>query len=111
LVIDTTAPTVTLNAVTTPTTDNTPSFSGNASTGSTDSSTVTLNVYAGSTATGSPVRTLSATQFLGSWSATVADVDALADGTYTAQAVQADTAGNSGTSTARTFVVDTVAPT
>jgi len=35
---------------------------------------------------------------------------ALADGTYTVQATQADNAGNIGTSTAHTFTVDTAAP-
>ncbi len=38
------------------------------------------------------------------------DSAALAEGTYTAQASQSDTAGNTGSSSANTFVVDTTAP-
>src|SRR5207249_11460784 len=38
------------------------------------------------------------------------DSTALAEGTYTARASQSDAAGNTGTSTDNTFVVDTTAP-
>ena len=57
---------------------------------------------------GSPVQTLTATRSGGTW--TVDGSPALAEGTYTAQASQADDAGNTGTSAARTFTVDTTAP-
>src|SRR5205814_4763588 len=36
---------------------------------------------------------------------------ALSEGTYTAQATQSDTAGNTGSSAAHTFTVDVTAPT
>ena len=44
----------------------------------------------------------------GNWS--ISSPTALAEGTYTVQAVQTDSAGNTGTSAAHTFVVDTTAP-
>jgi len=104
--IDTTPPLVFL---TTPadgssTTDPKPTFSGSAGSANGDSSAVTVLVYSGSSATGTPVRTLSIVAGLdGSYSA--APSDPLPNGTYTAQAQQMDLAGNTGTSTANTFTV------
>ena len=60
---------------------------------------MTVNIYAGATATGSPVQTLAATRSGGTW--TIDGSPGLAAGTYTAQATQTDTAGNTGTSTPR----------
>jgi DNA-binding beta-propeller fold protein YncE len=87
-----------------------PAFAGTASTGVGIAQTATLSVYPGSTATGSPVATLSAlvSQLDGSYS--VAPTTALPDGTYTAQASQTDDAARVASATA-TFTVDTaVAP-
>ena len=109
-VVDTTPPAVTLTAPAdgSRTSDTTPAYSGAAGSATGDAASVTLKVFAGATATGSPVQTLTATRSGGTW--TVDGSPALAEGTYTAQASQADTAGNTGTSAARTFVVDTTAP-
>ena len=103
---DTTAPVVTLSTPDqgTTTKDTTPAFAGMAATTSRDSSAVTLNLYAGSTATGTPIQTLSASIFpTGTWS--ISAPTALANGTYTAQAQQSDTSGNVGLTAAKTFTV------
>ncbi|HUO72581.1 MAG TPA: Ig-like domain-containing protein [Solirubrobacteraceae bacterium] len=89
------------------TSNNAPTFSGAAGTAAGDSSTITVKVYGGSSASGSAVQTLSATASAGGWS--VAPSSALANGTYTVQAEQSDSAGNTGTSSANTFTVK-VAP-
>ena len=91
------------------TNDPTPSFSGTAGTAPDDAATVTVNIYAGPSSSGTPVQTRAATrQADGSWA--VAASPPLSDGTYTARAEQSDGAGNSGVSSASTFTVDTVAP-
>jgi chitinase len=90
------------------TNDNTPTLSGAAGNASDDSTTVTVKIYSGSSTAGTLVQTKTATRSAGSWTTTAS---ALADGTYTAQATQADGSGNAGTSTANTFTVDTVKPT
>jgi hypothetical protein len=82
-------------------------LSGAAGTAAGDSATVVARLYAGTAATGTPVQTLNATRSGATWSATAA---ALADGTYTAQATQSDSGGNTGTSLPRTFTVDTQRP-
>ena len=108
--IDTIAPAITLT-VPSPgadTNNNKPAFSGAAGTESGDSSKVTLTIYAGSLASGTPVQTLTSTQSGGHW--TTSPTTALADGTYTATATQSDAAGNVGTSAAVTFTVDTIPP-
>jgi hypothetical protein len=107
--VDATAPAVTLTSPSTalPTNDTTPTLSGGAGTDGGDSATVTVKLYAGSSASGSLVQTLPATRSGGSWSIEPA---ALADGTYTARAEQADAAGNFGASNTRTFSVDATAP-
>jgi hypothetical protein len=107
--IDTVAPVVTL---TTPvagssTLNRIPHFAGGASTTGTDSTTVTVKVYTGTTPTGSPIQTLDASWFTsGAWSVDASA--ALPLGTYTAQAQQTDLAGNVGTSAPNTFTI--VAP-
>ena len=110
-VIDTTEPAVTLvhpsDGV--DTADTTPTFEGDAGTGAGDLPTVTVRIYSGATAGGSPQQTRTATRdaSTGAWSV---DATALAQGTYTATASQDDAAGNTGTSAAHTFRVDTTAP-
>ena len=88
--------------------DATPTFSGTAGTDPGDSTTVTVKVYSGSSASGTLIQTLTATR--GSGGAYSVDASPpLADGTYTGQAEQADDAGNTGHSSAKTFSVDTAA--
>lgn len=103
------APAVTLTAPAdgsyTKSTSVTVSGAAGAATG--DAATVTLNVYSGSGATGTPVLTRSVTRSGSTWSTSVTT---LGQGTYTAQATQADAAGNAGTSATRTFTIDTTAP-
>ena len=86
----------------------TPTFSGNAGTMQGDSATVTVKVYAGSDALGTPVQTLTATQQAGAYS--VAASSALSAGVYTARAQQSDGGGNTGFSSANTFSVNAPAP-
>ncbi len=109
--VDATGPTVTLTGPangSTITNQTKPTFSGAAGTGPGDSSTVTVKVYSGSSVSGSPVQTLSPSVSGGSWS--VSASSALADGTYTAQAEQSDSAGNTGKSSANTFTVEALPP-
>ncbi|HEX3707387.1 MAG TPA: hypothetical protein VHV76_12230 [Mycobacteriales bacterium] len=112
---DTSGPTPT---ITTPATGayvatTTPTVSGTAGTQAADSShsadgaTVTVKIYAGATATGTPVQTLTGTVSGGTWSVTPTTLTGNAQ--YTAQVTQSDGAGNSGTG-ATTFVIDTHAP-
>jgi hypothetical protein len=101
-----TPPSVTLNSISSPTTTATPAFSGTAGTAAADLPAITVNVYSGSSATGTPVETLTATASGGVYSVTANP--ALADGTYTAQASQSDSAGDVGTSSTTTFTVDAV---
>ncbi|MGA8365311.1 MAG: Ig-like domain-containing protein [Solirubrobacteraceae bacterium] len=108
--VDTTAPVV---AVTVPVAgavlnSSKPTISGLAGQVSGDDPSVTLKLYAGSTVSGSPVQTDKVTPSGANW--TTGAVAALADGTYTALAEQADEAGNTGTSLAVTFTIDTTLP-
>src|SRR5262249_23588056 len=105
-VVDTSSPTVTLTGPPSPSNNTTPSFSGTAS----DSTQVTVNIYAGSKAEGTTVATATATPSGNNWSPGEASA-ALAEGTYTAQATQASSLGNApGKSEAVTFTVDTTPP-
>jgi hypothetical protein len=106
---DTTPPTVVLTqpANDSSTTDTTPTFSGTAGTFSGDASTVTVKIYSGQTATGTPVQTLT-TQRDPNGAFSVTPGSPLAYVTYTAQAEQGDDAGNTGRSSANTFLI--VAP-
>ena len=114
---DLTAPAVTLRgpAQGSVLSSSTPTVSGGAGTQPGDSTTVAVELFAGTTPQGSPARTLTATRSGDGW-ATVAGPE-LPDGTYTARAVQADVAGNVGRSAAHTFTVQapagdsTAAPT
>jgi hypothetical protein len=90
-------------------TNATPSFTGTAATGPEDSKSVTVNVYKGTTPTGTPVKvpgTVNGT----TWKAAVPSTAALAGGTYTAAATQEDEAKNIGTSAPVTFTVDATPP-
>jgi hypothetical protein len=104
-------PTVTLTtpANNSATNDTTPTLSGAADNATGDSTTVTVKIYSGATATGTALQTKTANRGTGTtWSTTAST---LAQGTYTAVATQTDTSGNTGTSSANTFKVDTAAPT
>jgi hypothetical protein len=110
--IDNVAPTPTLTAPTggSVTSNTRPTFSGVAGTASGDLTAITVKVYNGTGTGGTVAQTLSATASAGTWSVTPTAAQALADGIYTAQASQSDTVGNSGTSAAVTFTVNTAAP-
>ena len=113
---DTTAPVVTLTSPTAGSTVTTANFTsgGSAGTAPGDAATVTLEVFSGSSASGTPVQSLTAAVASGSWSSTVIG---LAAGTWTLRASQQDAAGNTGRSTAVTFTkvspptITSVAPT
>jgi hypothetical protein len=107
--VDTSAPSV---AVTEPpagavVATRTPSIAGNAGDAPGDAVGVAVELYAGTSATGTPAQTLTTTRSGAAWSVTPAP---LADGTYTIRARQSDAAGNVGTSAARTFALQADAP-
>jgi hypothetical protein len=103
----TAAPTVTLKGPESPSNDTKPLFTGTAS----ESTTVTVEIYAGSKVQGSPVSSASATPAGTNWSSSEAS-PALSEGTYTAEASQPSSLGNpAGESEAVTFTVITASPT
>lgn len=86
-----------------------PTFSGKGATGFGAGDHVTVSVYSGSSASGSPVQTLSAP--VGSdGTYSVAPSSTLADGQYTAVAGQDDLAGGHGSSAANTFTISSTPP-
>ena len=85
-----------------------PTFSGTALDGAGYSSTVTVRLYAGPAAGGSPVTSWTTQRSGTAWVTTVPDP--LADGQYTAQAEQENAGGAVTRSAAVTFTVDSVAP-
>jgi hypothetical protein len=99
---------VSLSSVASPTNDPTPSFSGGAGVAPGDIASVTLKVYSGNAATGTPVRMMEVKPNEAGWKAELAE--ALSDGTYTAQAEQTDKAGNTTRSAPSIFTVDTTPP-
>jgi hypothetical protein len=108
--VDTSAPVI---AVTAPTagaalSTSKPTVSGLAGQANGDDPSVTLKLYAGSTVSPSPLQTNEVTPSGASW--TIGVASALADGTYTVLAEQSDQAGNTGTSAAVTFTIDTTLP-
>ncbi len=107
---DSIAPAVTLTAPRngTSTTSHEPTFSGAAGAAAGDTPAVTLNLYAGHGVSGSPAMSLTRTPNARVWSLTPSTP--LPYGTYTAQATQADSAGNLGRSTASTFTIAPPAP-
>ncbi len=84
-----------------------PSFSGAVSFGTGSGGQVTINVYRGSGATGTPVQVLVGNVSSGAYGATATG---LADGTYTVQAVATDAAGNSASTQSATFQLFTGQP-
>jgi hypothetical protein len=68
---------------------------------------VRLSVYSGASATGTPAVTSVAAVTAGRWTAAVPE---LQDGTWTVVVTQTDDAGHTGTSGARTFLVDYTLP-
>ena len=90
------------------TNDTTPTLTGAAGIATGDSAPVTVTIYAGASTAGTLVQTRTVNRSGATWTWT--PTTALAAGTYTAQATQADTAGNTGRDTS-TFTVDTTRPT
>jgi hypothetical protein len=105
--VDTTPPTVTIDSVPTPTHDPTPMLAGSAGTAVGDESTATVTIYEGGSVAGAIVKSESVLVSGGGWSYTAPKLN---DGTYTARVSQSDVAGNTGTSAAVTFTVDTSPP-
>jgi hypothetical protein len=106
-VVETASPHVTLGAIPALSNNTTPSFSGTAS----DTTTITVQIYAGAKAEGTPLATAAATPVAGAWSSAPAS-PALPSGAYTALAVQPSSVGNpEGTSNAIQFTVNTAPPT
>jgi hypothetical protein len=110
--VDTTPPVVTLDtpAAGVTTTDTTPIFSGTAGSALGDSTSLTIDVYSGAEATGTPLQTLTTTRAPdGTYG--VSPTTPLASGVeYTARAEQADGFGNVGQSATTTFSVDDGTP-
>jgi hypothetical protein len=88
----------------------TPVVSGTAGITSGDAATVTVRVYSGAAASGTPVRSIvtDVNPLNGAWSTQV--TDPLPDGQYTLRAEQSDAAQNTGISTPVTISVDGTAP-
>jgi len=109
--IDTTAPAPSLSAPgdQARTADTLPTFTGTAATGAGDAGEVTVRVFAGDVAAGTPVSTLTATPAAGSSAFSVRAAAPLAEGAYVAQVTQVDAAGNAGAATRR-FTIDATAP-
>jgi hypothetical protein len=103
--IDTHAPAVTLDqpAEGAQVTATTPMFSGSAGTAPGDSSTVTVDVYAGGSTSGRRVAHLFTTPNGSFWSVRVPFT--LSAGRYTAVATQSDDAGHTGRSVPHTFTI------
>jgi hypothetical protein len=88
--------------------DLTPTFAGVGSTAAGDSPTVVVNVWAGTSTSGTPARTLVAgVQPDGSYSV---EATPFAEGQWTARAEQVDVRGNVGESAAVTFRLDATPP-
>jgi hypothetical protein len=106
--VDTTAPSVSMNAVSSPT-GSEPTLTGGAGVAAGDEAGVGVFIYAGSVAVGTPVVDAAAAADGTTWSYTL--TAPLAEGTYTARAFQRDDAGNVGESAEVTFSVVTKGPT
>jgi hypothetical protein len=102
-------PAVTSPAAGSATADQTPQLLGTADAGPADDSTVTVELYAGSSPTGTPLGTFTPAVSAGGWSAVPQWL--LAPGTYTVQVTQSDIFDRTGTSNPSTFKVDLAAPT
>ena len=108
--VDTVAPVVTLDSPAEggATADNTPLLDGSAGAAAGDSADVVAKIYAGASASGTPVSTVTVQRSGTGWSASPSS--ALTDGIYTATATQEDSAGNAGTGGPHTFRVDATQP-
>ncbi len=109
--LQTTTPTVTLTAPATGATftNGQPRFAGTASTAFDASPTVSIPIYSGSSASGSPLETLTAaTGSGGAYSAI--PTSQLPSGTYTAVAQQDDPIGQTNVSAPVTFTLDNSSP-
>jgi hypothetical protein len=104
--VDTHVPSVSIDAVSSPTKDSTPTLTGVAGAAEGDGPVV-LTIYVGGVVGGSVAEAVSVGRSGSSWSHTTG---ALVDGTYTARATQETSTGATGVSSAVTFTVDTVAP-
>lgn len=103
-----TTPAPTLSAPPATTTDPTPRYAGTAGTARGDRPSVRVEIFRGRRTGGSPLRSPSIIPSAdGKWS--LEDGAALEQGTYTVRASQADTSGNVGRSSPRTFQVSTPA--
>ena len=90
----------------------TPSFSGTGATKPEDGTTITVKIYSGTSASGTPARTLTGSLSGSAWTAgPIPTTEALEDGIYTAQAEQEGPLAQTGHSSAVTFTVDTKPPT
>ncbi len=104
-VVNTNPPEVTLNSIETPSKNQKPSFSGTAS----ESEPVSVEIFEGETAGGTPLQTVPASVTSGSWGPVSAST--LKSGTYTAVATEPSSLGNKkGQSSPVIFVVDTSSP-
>jgi hypothetical protein len=102
--VDTTPPSPTLASPANGSTmDARPTFAGSGGMTAGDAPTVTIRVYGGTAASGTPVQTLSATVQPASTFSVRAQ--SLVSGTYTAVAEQSDSGGNVGRSDPSTFTV------
>jgi hypothetical protein len=107
--VKTAGPAVSLNPTAAMTRNPAPGFSGGAGIAFGDNPAVTLAIYSGTAVVpGHAFMETGATVSGGIW--TAAPAAALADGVYTAVAVQTDQAHHTGLSVAETFTVDTTAP-
>ena len=106
-----TGPSVSLSPLgATPLATSTPTFTGTAGTDAVDDASVVVVVFSGTSASGSPLRGQSTpVPISGQFSLQLKP--GLPDGTYTAEAVQSDGAGNIGISSPQTFSIDAGAPT
>jgi hypothetical protein len=105
-IVDGEGPSVALNQPRTPSNNSNPTFTGTAS----DTTPVTVLIYPGASAAGSPISKATATGTGGAWKSGPAG-PSLPDGQYTAVAVQQSAVGNhEGLTPPVPFAVDTVAP-
>jgi hypothetical protein len=108
-VVDTHAPEPTLTAPAAGRSrDTTPTLAGTGTTENGDVGSVEVRFHAGETPAGAVTATSDAT--LAADGSFEIDAAALPDGIYTAQGTQRDTAGNAGTTSPRTFTIDTTGP-
>jgi large repetitive protein len=113
--VDTTAPTAPTLSVTTPKggeilKSSKVSFSGSTGNEPGDSSTVTVEIFTGTSASGSPAQTLTGARSGSTWTTAGKELR-LTNDTYTVRAKQSDLAGNIGQSAPVTFTVESSAPT